>query len=188
MLKKRLRHKCGEKASFAPFSDVVDFVNLKSAGRPRFALKVMNKLWRHMAVNNLDKADLSDVKPIVATVEGEEKDIKGQQKLTETVEKVEPAGPPDWSVLTDFMRDLCRLIAEFPGLSAEELAAKLNSDKHVVWTNLARLSLKDKGYQKKFVRANITEPVVVSRKHKAGGRMRKGYYIGEQYKGEFVKS
>ena len=140
-----------------------------------------------MAEKGLKEADISDAKPIIETVENEEKKFgRGEIPLTE-FSPVEPDKAPDFSVLPDFMRKICKIIAEFPGLSVDELAAKLDSNKHIIWSNLARLSLKDKTYQRRLIRANIIEAVITARKEQVGNKRLKVYFLSEKYKGEFVK-
>lgn len=187
LIKQRLRHKCGDKAKLGSFENVLDYIKRKSGGRPRFALKVMSRLWRYMAEKGIKEAELTDVKPIIEQVEGEEQRItQGEIPLTDFTSP-EPDKAPDFSILPDFMRKLCKTVAEFPGSSADELAGKLSTNRHVIWSNLARLGLKDKTYQKRFARANIIDPVVFSRKERIGKKMLKCYFLTEKFKGEFVK-
>ena len=187
LIKKRLKHKCGDKAKLTAFENVIDYVQRKSGGRPRFALKVMSKLWRYMAAKDIREAELTDIKPIIDQVEGEEQRTpRGEVTLTDFTPP-EPDKAPDFSILPDFMRKLCKTIAEFPGSSADELAGKLNTNRHIIWSNLARLALKDKTYQNRFIRANIVDPIVFSRKERVGKKMLKCYFLNEKFKGEFVK-
>lgn len=187
LIKQRLKYKCGEQSEIKIFNDVLDHVKLKSGGRPRFVLKVMSRLWRTMAEYGIKTADLTDLKPVIEAVEGEEKKMDSRAIPLTTFASPESFNPPNFSILPDFMHKLCKTIAEFPGQSTEELAVRLKTKKSIIWTNLARLNLKDKSYRGKLIKANITEPVIISRKEKVGNNKLKVYFLSEKYKGEFVK-
>ena len=165
------------------FDKHMDLIYRFSGKRPREILKICKELVDYCAINGFTNLSNSIVTLVLS------KFVGSQAKEESPAEKKNKNKGPDFSVLSENMYSIIKVLADHPGSTKEELANRTGLSAETVNTLVWRMT-KDKAYLEKFAEAGIPVPVIDIKtiKTKKRGRNPSVYSLSEQAKVYFAET
>jgi hypothetical protein len=179
----RLEFVNAEDKSF--FEKHIDRIYRFSSKRPREILKICKELVDYCAMNGF--LNLSN--SIVTLVLGKFVGLQAKEISSKEGKKTNESAGADFSVLSDKMYSIIKVLADHPGSTKEEIAKRTGLAALTVNTLLWRMS-KDKDYLEKFSEAGVPIPVIDIKQiqTKKRGRNPSVYALSEQAKVYFAET